>query len=108
MPGLFNEIFLKSEGVELANIKSAIKRNRQNEKRRVRNSQVRSSIRTAHKKVARQIDAKEGFDNEKLQKDYIDFVKTLDTAARKRVVHWKTAARKKSRMAKKVNAALQQ
>ncbi len=101
-------IFKISEGVELANIKSAIKRNRQNEKRREKNAMVRSTIRTTQKKVTKQLDAKEGFDNDKLQNDYNEFVKTIDTAARKGVVHWKKAARKKSRLAKKVNAALQQ
>ncbi|OHD65816.1 MAG: 30S ribosomal protein S20 [Spirochaetes bacterium RBG_13_51_14] len=88
----------------MANLKSQIKRNKQNEKRRARNSQEKSSIRTISKKVAKAIDAK---DNPDTVKDlYQSFVKTIDKAAGAGIVHKKTAARKKSRLAKRVNAIL--
>ncbi|MEW6527909.1 MAG: 30S ribosomal protein S20 [Spirochaetota bacterium] len=87
----------------MANIKSAEKRNRQSEKRRQRNSQVKSSIRTAEKKVRKQLETQS---KENVPVLFKEFVKKIDTAARKGIVHWKTAARKKSRLAKKVNAAL--
>ncbi len=86
----------------MANIKSAEKRNRQSEKQRQRNSQVKSSIRTAEKKVRKQL---EGQSKGNVPALFKEFVKKIDTAARKGIIHWKTAARKKSRLAKKVNAA---
>jgi small subunit ribosomal protein S20 len=85
----------------LANIKSAEKRNRQNEKRRQKNSKIKSSVRTAEKKVLKSL---ENNSNETAQVLFKEFVKKIDTAAGKGIVHWKTAARKKSRLAKKVNS----
>ncbi|MBN1495436.1 MAG: 30S ribosomal protein S20 [Spirochaetes bacterium] len=90
----------------MANIRSQIKRNRQNEKRRARNVQVKSSIRTAAKKVEKAVAAAGSENPETMQKLYVKFVKTIDKAAGAGVVHKKTAARKKSRVAKRVNAAL--
>ncbi|MGB4267547.1 MAG: 30S ribosomal protein S20 [Spirochaetota bacterium] len=87
----------------MANIKSAEKRNRQSEKRRQHNSQVKSSIRTAEKKVQKQLESQS---KENVPVLFKEFVKKIDTAARKGIIHWKTAARKKSRLAKKVNAAM--
>jgi len=89
----------------LANIKSQIKRNRQNEKRREKNSQIKSSIRTASKKVIQAAESKENPDQ--LKDLLVRLIKTVDKAAAGRVIHKKTAARKKSRLAKRVNAALQ-
>lgn len=86
----------------MANSKSAEKRNRQSEKRRQRNSQVKSSIRTAEKKVRKQL---ENQSKENVPALFNEFVKKIDTAACKGIVHWKTAARKKSRLAKKINTA---
>lgn len=88
----------------MANLKSSQKRVETNERDHERNSRVKSSIRTAAKKANKAIASKEKQDAETLQKLYIDFVKTIDTAARKGIVHKNTAARKKARMAKKVNA----
>lgn len=90
----------------MANIQSQEKRNRQNEKRRQRNVQTRSSVRTASRKINRALDvkdAKTGDDIKVLEKS---FIKTIDMAAQKGVIHKKTAARKKSRLAKKVNEQL--
>ena len=90
----------------MANIKSAQKRIKTNEKRRIKNSSVRSSIRTASKRVLKSVEGQSA-DAAAAAGVYKAFVKTVDTAARKRTVHWKTAARKKSRLAKKVNALTQ-
>ena len=87
----------------MANIKSAKKRILTNEKRRIKNASVKSSIRTASKKVLKAVED-ESADAATAADAYKAFVKSADTAARKRTVHWKTAARKKSRLAKKVNA----
>ena len=81
----------------MANIRSQIKRNLQNEKRRVRNKQVRSELRTRVKV------AEEGGENaeESLQVA----MKTIDKAAAKGVIHKNEASRRKSRLMKKSNAA---
>ena len=86
----------------MANIQSQIKRNKQNEKRRAKNARVKSSIRTASKKVEKAIATKES--PEAMNKLFVSFVKTIDTAAGAGIVHKKTAARKKSRIAKRINA----
>jgi len=88
----------------LANIKSQKKRNRQNEKRRVKNSQVKSSIRTINKSVLKTITAKEEKNVEKAQELLQKFIKNIDTAAGKGIIHKKKAARKKSRLTKQVNS----
>jgi len=90
----------------LANIKQQKKRNRQNEKRRIKNSNVKSTIRTAAKKLVKTIESKEGKDLNKIQEYFLNFTKTIDTAAGKGIIKKNTAARKKSRLAKKVNAAI--
>jgi small subunit ribosomal protein S20 len=81
----------------MANIRSQIKRNRQNEKRRVRNKAVRSELRTRVKV------AEDGGENaeESLQVA----MKTIDKAAAKGVIHKNEASRRKSRLMRKANAA---
>lgn len=82
----------------MANTKSAMKRMRQSERRRVRNRAVRSKVRTAVK-VARTADGPE-------QRAAIqDAIRTLDKAVSKGVVHRNTAARKKSALARRLAAA---
>jgi small subunit ribosomal protein S20 len=78
----------------MANIRSQIKRNRQNEKRRVRNKAVRSELRT-------RVKAAEAGGADELQAA----MKTIDKAAAKGVIHQNEAARRKSRLQKKANAA---
>lgn len=90
----------------MANIKSQKKRNRQNEKLRIKNSMIRSSVRTIAKKVIKAIEAPEK-DPEQIKELFNKYVKTIDTVSRKGIENQKRAARKKSRLAKKVNAALQ-
>ena len=84
----------------MANIKSQIKRNRQNEKANERNRAVRSELKTRTKRVDAAIEAGEGTD-EALR----DAIKRIDQAAAKGVLHKNTAARRKARIMKKVNAA---
>lgn len=90
----------------MANIKQQKKRNIQNERNRVKNSQVKSTIRTAAKKIVKSIESKEAKDAAALQEAYKNFVKIIDTAAGKGIIKKTTAARKKSRLAKKVNAVV--
>jgi small subunit ribosomal protein S20 len=81
----------------MANIKSQIKRNRQNERRRLRNRVARSELKTRVKRAAEGIDA--GTD------DAVDRVrsaqKRLAKAAEKGVVHKNQASRRMSRLMKR-------
>jgi len=86
----------------MANINSQKKRNRQNEKRHERNKAVRSSLKTSQKKVHAAI-AEGDFDA--AAQDAREASRALDKAASKRVVHKRTAARRKSRLAREVNRA---
>jgi small subunit ribosomal protein S20 len=81
----------------VANIKSQIKRNRQNEKARQRNKMVRSELQTRTKKAL--VAAENGEDTADALKAAI---KRIDSAATKGVLHKNTAARKKSRLIKQV------
>ena len=80
----------------MANIKSQIKRNRQNERRRQRNKAVRTALKTGAKKVQ----AAEG---ESTQEQAAATIRALDKAAGKGTIHKNAAARRKSRLAKQVN-----
>ena len=81
----------------MANIKSQIKRNQQNEKRRARNKAVRSDMKTRVKRVVTAAEAGEPTDEAMRLA-----VKRIDKAATKGVIHKKAAARKKSRLAKRI------
>ena len=81
----------------MANIKSQIKRNRQNEKRRKRNLGVRSSLKTATKKVT---SAAETGDADAATAALGEASRAYDKAVAKGIVHKRTAARRKSRLAK--------
>ena len=85
----------------MANIKSAIKRNRQNEKRRVQNrifrGQARTSIRKAHTTMA-------SGDAEASRLATLEAISALDTAAGKGVIHKNNAARRKSRLMRRLAA----
>jgi small subunit ribosomal protein S20 len=81
----------------VANTKSALKRMRQNERRRLRNRAVRSQVRTAVK-VARTI---EGADK---PTTVAEAIRSLDKAVSKGVIHRNTAARKKSALARRLLA----
>lgn len=91
----------------MANKKSAQKRIITNEKSRVRNSGVKSMIRTSVKNIVKLLSGKGEVNKELVTENHKKFIKTIDNASSKGIIHKKTAARKKSRIAKKVNAALQ-
>jgi small subunit ribosomal protein S20 len=79
----------------LANIRSAIKRARQNEKRRVANRVYRTSARTHIKKARRLIEAG---DLEQAEVRVASAISALDRAAQKGIIHRNNAARRKSRL----------
>ena len=81
----------------MANIKSQIKRNRQNEARRARNKSARSSLKTQIKRVK---DLAAGGDKAGAESAYRETARALDKAAAKGIIHKNTAANKKSRLAK--------
>ncbi len=85
----------------MANIKSAIKRNRQNEKRREHNRVYRGSARTFVRKALLTI---ESGDVEASREATMVAVKALDKAAQKGVIHKNNASRRKSRLMKKLAA----
>lgn len=87
----------------MANIRSQIKRNRQNETRRRRNQAVRSELKTRAKTVLATAD---GGDAEAAAAALRLAQSRLDVAAARRVLHPRTAARRKSRLTKRVNARL--
>ena len=82
----------------MANIKSQIKRNKQNEVRRVRNKAVRSEIRTRVKNA--ESAAAEG--TEASAEALRMAVKRIDKAASKGVIHKNQAANRKSRLVKRL------
>jgi small subunit ribosomal protein S20 len=82
----------------MANIQSQIKRNRQNEKRRLRNKAVRSELRTRAKSAV------SAFENgaENSAESLRLALKRIDKAAAKGVIHKNQAANRKSRLMKRV------
>jgi small subunit ribosomal protein S20 len=85
----------------MANIKSQIKRNRQNAERRVRNKSTRSFLRT---KITRLEDALTSGERDAAQEAYRVVARELDRAASKGVIHRNKAANKKARLAKRLNS----
>ncbi|MBR1478929.1 MAG: 30S ribosomal protein S20 [Lachnospiraceae bacterium] len=84
----------------MANIKSAKKRILVNRTRADRNKAVRSSVKTAMKKVFAAVDAK---DKDKAVSELQNATKVIESAASKGVYHKNNAAHKVSRIAKAVN-----
>jgi small subunit ribosomal protein S20 len=82
----------------VANIKSQIKRNKQNEKRRLRNKSVKSSLKTAIRKFNEAVAAGDAETAESLLRDAS---RKLDKAASKGVIHKNQAANRKSAIAKR-------
>jgi small subunit ribosomal protein S20 len=86
----------------LANHKSALKRARQNEDRRLRNKSTKTRIKNVVKNVRQAVASQ-------IESDAITELNTaksaIDKAAKKGVIHRNTAARKISRLTKQVNAA---
>ncbi|WKZ31925.1 MAG: 30S ribosomal protein S20 [Thermodesulfobacteriota bacterium] len=84
----------------MANHASAIKRHKQSEKRRQRNASVKSSLRTAVKKVKEAVAAGKADEAKTSLKNAIT---ELDKAASKGVLHKNNASRRVSRLSKLVN-----
>ena len=82
----------------MANIRSQMKRNRQNEKRHLRNQAARSEIKTRTKRATQAVEA--GADD--AQALTVEAIRRIDQAASKGVMHKNTAARRKSRLAKRL------
>ena len=85
----------------MANIKSQIKRNRQNEKARLRNKSVKSSLKTAIRKLN---EASAAGNTETATALLRDASRQLDKAVSKGVIHKNQAANRKSAIAKRVGA----
>ena len=83
----------------MANIKSAIKRNRQNEKRRLHNRVFRGSTRTQIRKARLAI---ENGEKTSAAEEVQQAVIQLDRAAAKGIIHKNNAARRKSRLMKQL------
>jgi len=82
----------------MANHKSAKKRIRSNEKKRLLNRYQLKTARTETKKLV----ATEK--KEEAQLILIDVISKVDKLAKKNIIHWKKAANIKSKLSKKVNA----
>lgn len=87
----------------MANLKSSKKRIRSNERKRLRNVRVKSTIKTEIKKVEQAIS--EG-KLEVAKAQFSEMASVLDSAATKGIIKKNTASRKKSRIAKKINALI--
>ena len=82
----------------MANIKSQIKRNRQNEAARERNKSVRSALKTAVRRFHEAADAGKADEAKAIA---ADTAKKLDKAASKGVIHQNQAANRKSAIQKR-------
>ena len=78
----------------MANIRSQIKRNRQNEKRRLRNKSVRSEMRTRSKRAVTALEA----GDENAGAVLAAAVRRIDKAAAQGVIHRNQAANRKSKL----------
>ena len=83
-------------------IKSSIRSVKTDAERRTANFAVKSSVKTAIRKTVETVTAGKSDEATTL---FVKATSTIDKAASKGVLHKNTAARKKSRLAKKVNAA---
>jgi len=79
----------------LANTKSAVKRAKTSEKRRLRNKQVKSRVRTVIRRFRESL--REG-DEQLVEERLRNAVSTLDRAVSKGVLHRNSVARKKSQL----------
>jgi len=82
----------------MANIKSQIKRNKQNEVRRVRNKAVKSEIKTRVKNAVSSVQAGDDTSPEAVRLA----VKRIDKAAAQGIIHPNQASNRKSRLMKRV------
>jgi len=85
----------------LPNIKSSVRSVKTDAERRAKNFAVRSTVKTATRKTLEAINGKQADEAKTL---LTTAVSTIDKAAKKGVIHKNAAARKKSRLMKKLNA----
>ncbi|MCP4396035.1 MAG: 30S ribosomal protein S20 [bacterium] len=85
----------------MANHKSALKKIKQDEVRRMRNKAYKTRLKNIFKTVETAISES---NKEAAQAALQEAVSTLDRTASKGIIHKNKAARKKSRLTKKVNA----
>jgi small subunit ribosomal protein S20 len=81
----------------VANIKSQIKRNRQNARRHERNKAARTALKTISKRVR---EAGAAGDADTVTERVREASRALDKAASRGIIHKRTAARRKSRLAR--------
>lgn len=86
----------------MANIKSQIKRNKQNETRRLRNRYFLGKARKATREAV--VTIERGDDQAGSREAVLRAVRELDKAAQKGVIHKNNAARRKSRLMKRLNS----
>jgi len=84
----------------LANHKSALKRARQNEVKRVRNKSYKTSVKKAVKEVRTALTANSP---DQAQKSFKEAVSVIQKTASKGVIHKNQASRKISRLARQLN-----
>lgn len=85
----------------MANIKSQIKRNKQNEKRRLRNRVYRGTARVAVREARSAMNSE---NVEEAKTAVLEAISALDKAAEKGVIHKNNAARRKGRLMKHLAA----
>ena len=85
----------------MATHKSAEKRNRQNEKRKMRNMSIKTHVKTRVKAVFKSVEDK---DTEGAKGALASVIPVIDKAASKGIFHKNTASRKISRLTRKVNS----
>ncbi|MEH7109568.1 MULTISPECIES: 30S ribosomal protein S20 [Bacillaceae] len=85
----------------MPNIKSAIKRVKTSEARNAQNTMAKSAMRTSVKKVEAAVTVN---DTAAAKEALVTAASNLDKAAAKGLIHKNAAARKKSRLMKKINA----
>ena len=84
----------------MANHKSAVKRARQNLRKKARNNQAKSAVKTAEKSVVHALSNKANNASELLKQ----FTATIMSAVSKGVINKKRASRKISRLSQKTSA----
>ncbi len=94
------KVKIYSEEIELANTKAAEQAIRQSARRRVRNRVIRATARTQIRKSNQAISTGNAADAEKIAREAI---RALDMAAEKGIIKKNNAARRKSRLMKKLN-----
>lgn len=83
--------------------KGALKANRQSERRNVRNRLIKKTVRMATRAVLEAAATKDKAQTAALSSEAFA---ALDKAAKNGAIHWKAAARKKSRLSKRLAAQL--